>query len=155
MIKHPLKPIFNKKSRILILGSFPSPKSREVGMYYGNPQNRMWKVLASIFDEEVPVDKKAFLLKHNIAMWDVLESCEIVGSADSTITHEVPNDLRLILDNADIRLIVTAGNKATQLYKKYNNYEIKHIALPSTSPANATWSLEKLVKAYSAIKLHI
>lgn len=150
MIKHPLNPIFNDKSKILILGSFPSPKSREVGMYYGNPQNRMWKVLSKVYNEEI-LDKEAFLLKNHIAMWDVLASCEIKGASDNTIVNETPNDLSIILDNASIELIVTAGNKATQLYKKYNDYDIKHISLPSTSPANASWSLDRLVEVYSIL----
>ena len=155
MLVHNIKPIYNENSKVLILGSFPSPKSREVGMYYGNPQNRMWKVLAKVFDEEVPEDKVTFLYKHHIAMWDVLASCEIKGAADNTITKEVPNDIGIVLNKADIKLIVTAGNKATQLYKKYNNYDIEHISLPSTSPANAAWSFENLVNAYSAIKTNI
>lgn len=149
MIIHPIKPIYDENSKILILGSFPSVKSREVEFYYGHPQNRFWKVLSRVFDEEMPVtkdEKKAFLLRNNIAVWDVIHSCDIEGSADSTIKNVVPNDISVILSNSKIEKILVNGKKAEALYKKYieNEIEIKAVCLPSTSPANASWSVEKL-----------
>lgn len=153
MIQHPIEPIFDKESKILILGSFPSVKSREAGFFYGHPQNRFWKVLAAVFDADVPTtieEKKAFLLENHIAVWDVIKSCDIEGSSDSSIRNVVPNDLSLILDSADIRHIYVNGKKAEELYKKYIYPDSgrKAICLPSTSPANAAWNLEKLIKEW-------
>lgn len=150
ILKHNIDPIFDKNSKILMLGSFPSPKSRELVMYYGNPQNRMWKVLSKVFNEDIPANKKSFLLRHNIAMWDVLKSCQIKGASDSTIKNAKPNNLKLVIDNANILAVFTTGVKAAQLYKKYNSIDLPHIKLPSTSPANAAWSLDNLVEAYTA-----
>ena len=157
MLIHEIKPVFDKDSKVLILGSFPSPKSREQGFFYGHPQNRMWIVLANVLGQEIPKtveEKRNFLLKNKIAMWDVLASCEIVGASDASIKDEKPNDLRLIIEKSSIKLIVTAGKKATSYFEKYQKgfYEIKHIEMPSTSPANATFSLDKLCRAYSVIK---
>lgn len=153
MIQHPIQPIFNKDSKILILGSFPSVKSREEGFFYGHPQNRFWKVLATVCEENTPQtieDKKAFLLRNHIAIWDVIHSCDIEGSSDSSIKNVVPNDLTEILASADISQIFVNGKKAEQLYKKYIFPQIGRaaICLPSTSPANAAWSLERLVKEW-------
>ena len=153
MIQHPIEPIFDKNSRILILGSFPSVKSREEGFFYGHPQNRFWKVLASICEEDVPVsieEKKALLHKNNIAVWDVIKSCDIEGSSDSSIRNVVANDLNIILREADIEQIYVNGKKAEQLYKQYILPDINRnaIYLPSTSPANAAWNVEKLVKEW-------
>lgn len=153
MIQHPINPIYDENSGILILGSFPSVKSREEGFFYGHPQNRFWKVLATVFGESTPQtieDKKAFLLRNHIAIWDVIHSCDIEGSSDSSIKNVVPNDLTEILASADIRQIFVNGKKAEQLYKKYIFPQIgrEDICLPSTSPANATWSLERLVKEW-------
>lgn len=158
MVKHPIRPVYNKNSRILILGSFPSVKSREANFFYGHPQNRFWKVLATVFETEVPVtvdEKREFLLAHGVAVWDVIKSCDIVGSSDSSIKNVVPNDLREILNNADIRQIFVNGKTAEQYYKKYIEKEIgrKATCLPSTSPANAAWNVEKLVVEWKQILL--
>lgn len=153
MIQHPIEPVYDKNSKILILGSFPSVKSREEGFFYGHPQNRFWKVLAAVCETDVPTmieDKKAFLYKYHIAVWDVIHSCDIVGSSDSSIKNVVANDLNRILACADIQQIYVNGKKAEQLYKKYIFPRIgrEAVCLPSTSPANAAWSLEKLIKEW-------
>ena len=122
-VTHTIPPVFDTTSRALILGSFPSPKSREVGFFYGHPQNRMWRVLARVLGEEtVPQsaqERMAFLLRHHIAMWDVIESCTIVGASDSSIRDVVPNDLSRILSVAPIRTVFTTGAKASLYYKRY------------------------------------
>ena len=153
---HPIKPIYDKKSKILILGSFPSQKSRELMFFYGHPQNRFWKVLAMIFECEVPetIDKKRnFLINRNIALWDVIASCDIVGSSDSSIKNVVPNDLSVILSSADIKRIFVNGRTAEKFYNKYIRDSIQReaICLPSTSPAIAAWSLERLAEAWEVI----
>ena len=158
MVEHPIKPVYDKNSRILILGSFPSVKSREANFFYGHPQNRFWKVLAKVFEDEVPVtveEKRAFLLAHGVAVWDVIKSCDIVGSSDSSIKNVVANDLREILDAADIRKIFVNGKTAEQYYKKYIEKDIGRgaICLPSTSPANAAWNVEKLVAEWKRVAL--
>lgn len=157
MIIHPISPVFDKDARILILGSFPSVKSREEGFFYGHPQNRFWKVLAIIFDEEIPgsiAEKKAFLLRNHIALWDVIGSCDITGSSDSSIRNVTPNDLHVIIDEADIRSIYVNGKTALRYYQKYTEPEILRpvVCLPSTSPANAAWNLERLVDVWKCIK---
>ncbi len=156
MIQHPIKPVFDQNSKILILGSFPSVKSREANFFYGHPQNRFWRVLAAVFEAEVPntVDeKKAFLLAHHVAVWDVIRSCDIVGSSDSSIKNVTANDLSEILNQADIKQIFVNGKKAEQYYKKYIEKVInrKAVCLPSTSPANAAWGLENLVEEWKKI----
>ena len=156
MIIHPIKPVFDKDSRILILGSFPSVKSREEGFFYGHPQNRFWRVTAQVFGEETPLsfdEKRSFLLRNHIALWDVIGSCEIDGSSDSSIRNVTVNDLSAILKTADIQEIFLNGKKAEQLYKKYLLPTVKRdaVCLPSTSPANAAWSIEKLVEAWKII----
>lgn len=158
MILHPIAPIYDKNSKILILGSFPSVKSRQEGFFYGHPQNRFWKVLALIFGEGLPVsieEKKQFLLKNQIALWDVIGSCDITGSSDSSIKNVVLNDLRVILDVTSIEKIFVNGKKAEQLYIKYIQPQIKReaICLPSTSPANAAWSLERLTEAWEVVRV--
>lgn len=146
---HPIEPILDDESSILILGSFPSVKSREMGFFYGHPQNRFWKVLSTIFKDDVPstiIEKKAFLIRHHIALWDVIESCDIVGSSDGSIRNVVPNNIQYILEHAPIQEIYVNGNTAYKLYQKYI-FPVTHrqaIVLPSTSPANASYSLEKL-----------
>lgn len=157
MSKHPIAPIFDNSSKILILGSFPSVKSREEGFFYGHPQNRFWKVLATVLEVDVPTTieaKKRMLLDNNIAVWDVINSCDIEGSSDSSIKNVVANDLSVILETADIKQIYVNGKKAEQMYKKYIFPQIKReaICLPSTSPANAAWSLYKLVESWNMIK---
>lgn len=155
-MEHTIAPVYDKHSRILILGSFPSVKSREQKFFYGHKQNRFWKVLAGILECEVPQtveEKKAMLLEHHIAVWDVIQSCEIEGSSDASIRDVVPNDLSGILKTADIQAIYTNGGKAYELYQKYI-YPVNGIRankLPSTSPANAGYSLERLKEAWIQI----
>ena len=144
-VEHTFGPVYDSESRILILGSFPSVKSREISFYYGHPQNRFWKLLSLLFNEEIK-DKKTFLLKHHIALFDVIESCDIIGSSDTSIRNVKPNDLSLIINNSKIETVYLNGSKAYELYKKYcaDKYDIDAIKLPSTSPANAAYSIEKL-----------
>ncbi|MBQ1571600.1 MAG: DNA-deoxyinosine glycosylase [Clostridiales bacterium] len=154
---HPIAPVFDKDSKVLILGSFPSVKSREEGFFYGHPQNRFWKVTSKVFGDELPVtidEKKAFLIRNHIALWDVIGSCEIDGSSDSSIRNVTVNDLSVILGTADIRAIFLNGKKAEQYYLKYLFPVLKRdaVCLPSTSPANAAWSLDKLTDAWKIIK---
>ena len=156
MIIHPIPPIYDENSEILILGSFPSVKSREEGFFYGHPQNRFWKVVSAVYGEDTPrtvPEKKAFLLRDHIALWDVIGSCDIEGSADSSIRNVSANDLRVILDHADIRQIYVNGQTAYKYYQKYSEKETGRsaICLPSTSPANAAWSIERLKIAWSCI----
>ena len=156
-VSHTFEPVFNKDSKILILGSFPSVKSRENQFYYGHPQNRFWKVLAQVLGEEVPQtieEKKAFLLEYHIAVWDVIESCTIIGSSDSSIKDVIVNDFSKILEDSRIKTIYVNGGKAYELYQKYaeKSTGIKAIKLPSTSPANAAWNLEKLCAAWEQIR---
>lgn len=155
---HTIKPFFTFSSQILILGSFPSVKSRQAGFYYGHLQNRFWKVLGAVFDANVPQsidEKKAFLDKFNIALFDVVQSCDISGSSDSSIKNVVPNDFREILTNSKISKIYTNGALAFKLYNKYiqNKTKINAISLPSTSPANARYSLENLVQKWQIVKI--
>ena len=157
MIQHPIEPVFDKESNILILGSFPSVKSREEGFFYGHPQNRFWKVLAELWKEPVPItieEKKAFLLGNHIAVWDVIKSCDIEGSSDSSIKNVVANDIDVILAEANIKQIYVNGKKAQQLYQKYIYPRLNReaICLPSTSPANAAWKLERLVRTWQVIR---
>ena len=156
MIVHPIPPLYAKNSRILILGSFPSVKSREANFFYGHPQNRFWKVIARVLNEKTPEsieEKKTMLLRHNIALWDVIHSCEIEGSADSTIKNVVPNNIENILENSEITKIYVNGKKSEAMYKKYIEKQtgIKADVLPSTSPANAAWNEEKLYTAWKVI----
>lgn len=156
-LTHTFEPIYNKDSKILILGSFPSVKSRENNFYYGHPQNRYWKVLARILDVKIPEtvnEKRSMLLYNNIAIWDVIHSCSIIGSSDTSIKDVVVNDFSEILNNSKVRNIYVNGGKAYELYHKYaeKTTGIKAIKLPSTSPANATWNLDRLCEAWSRIK---
>ena len=156
-LTHTFEPVFNKESKILILGSFPSVKSRENNFYYGHPQNRFWKVLAQLFEVNVPQtieEKKTFLLEHHIAIWDVIESCTIIGSSDASIKDVVVNDFSKVLEHSVVERIYVNGGKAYELYRKYaqERIGIQAIKLPSTSPANAAWNLEKLCNAWSIIK---
>lgn len=155
-VRHEFGPFYNKDSRVLILGSIPSPKSREQGFYYGHPRNRFWQVLADVLEEDFPEtvdDRKAMLTKHRIALWDVLDSCEIKGASDTSIKDPVANDMNFILDKAEIKAIFTTGAKADDLYKKmcYSVCGVPSIKLPSTSPANCGCSYESLKDAYSII----
>ena len=157
-VSHPLTPIYNKNSIVLILGTIPSIKSREIGFYYGNPKNRFWKTLSKVFEEEIEESKREkinFLLKHNIALFDVLKSCDISSSSDNTIKNPIPNNLNKIIKNSNIKYIFTTGKKAYELYMKYcyEDTGIKAIYLPSTSPANCPKGIEeKLFIEYTKIK---
>jgi len=156
MITHPFPPLFDRNSKILILGSFPSVKSREQNFFYGHPQNRFWKVTSAIFECPVPVtieEKKEFLHKNRIALWDVIASCEIVGSSDSSIKNVTENNLSEILKNAEIEKIFVNGKTAEKYYNKYIRDKINRdaICLPSTSPANAAWSVERLTKEWKTL----
>lgn len=153
---HTFPPIFDNDSKILILGSFPSVKSRENKFYYGHPQNRFWQLMSIILNEELPktVDEKAkMLLTHNIALWDVCSSCEINGSADSSIRDVVPNDIQSVLEKSNIQEIYTNGKTAELLFYKYCQQfcTISPICLPSTSPANAKWAIDKLIPEWEII----
>lgn len=156
-VTHELEPIYDENSKILILGTLPSVKSREQQFFYAHPQNRFWKVLALLMEDDVPVtidEKKAFLLKNNIAVWDVIESCQIIGSSDSSIKDVVPTDITKILETANISKIFANGATAKKLYDKYQRkiLGIEIEGLPSTSPANAAYSLEKLLDKWAVIK---
>lgn len=152
-VTHEIQPVFDSRSRVLLLGTMPSPASREQGFYYGHPQNRFWRVLAAIFDEPVPrtiEEKRDMLLRHHIALWDVLASCEIEGASDASIRDAQPNDLARIFDAADIRAVFATGTKAGELYRKLiePTLGVPCTTLPSTSPANAKMKLADLVDAY-------
>lgn len=158
MVTHPIPPVFDRHSKVLILGSFPSVKSREAQFFYGHPQNRFWKVTSAVFDATEPhtiEDKKDFLLSHGIAVWDVIASCDITGSSDSSIKNAVPNDLTKILDIAEIQTIFVNGKTAKKFYNKYIKDAIgrEAICLPSTSPANAAWSVERLTEVWKQIQI--
>ncbi|MCR4780285.1 MAG: DNA-deoxyinosine glycosylase, partial [Ruminiclostridium sp.] len=148
-VTHGFPPVCDENSRILILGSMPSVKSREAQFYYGHPQNRFWKVLGAVIGDDFPADapgKRALLLKHHIALWDVIAECDIEGSSDSSIRNVVPNDLSLILDAAPVSAIFVNGGTAARIYRRYQ-FPLtgrEAVQLPSTSPANAAWTLERL-----------
>lgn len=152
MIIHPFKPVIFKESRVLILGSFPSVKSREVDFYYGNKNNRFFKILEVIFDEKIGESKEAkidFLKRHKIALFDVVKSCEIVGSSDSSISVKEVNDIGKLIENTDIEKILLNGKKAYEVFQKYIKIDkIKYFYIPSSSPANASFSLDRLVFEY-------
>ncbi len=157
MIDHPIPPLYNKDSKILILGSFPSVRSREQKFFYGHPQNRFWRVLAAVFEQPTPSsieEKKVFLARNRVALWDVIASCEIVGSADSSIKNAVANDIRPILAESRVERIFVNGGTAKKLYDRYlfPIIGIEAILLPSTSPANAAWSIERLTEEWKKIK---
>lgn len=156
LICHPLPPVYDSSSKVLILGTMPSPKSREVGFYYSHPQNRFWKVLAQVFSVEIGQDissRTEFILQNHLALWDVLAECEIDGAQDSTIKNAKPNNLEPILAQSSIQAIFTTGRTAFSLYQKYLYPQIGKPALllPSSSPANCRIKMEDMVKAYSAI----
>lgn len=152
--------MFDRRSRILILGTIPSPKSRETGFFYGHPQNRFWRVLAAVLGEAVPAsneEKTALCLRRRIALWDVLSACEIEGAADTSIRNPVPNDLSSLLADSEIRAVFTTGGKAFSLYKRYSQplTGVPAVPLPSTSPANCARSLESLCEAYQIILTYL
>lgn len=149
---HPLKPIYDEESKVLILGSFPSIISRKERFYYANKTNRFWKVLKEIFEEEIK-DREMFCHKHHIALWDVIESCTIEGSSDASITNVKINDISKLIKSTKIQVIFTTGSKASSIYDKYvKDINIKHISLPSTSSANARMKLDDLIEEYKVIK---
>lgn len=155
-ITHPIPPFFNENSKVLVLGSFPSVKSREQKFFYGHPQNRFWKVLSALkgaFEPKSIEEKKALLLDLKVAVWDVIKECDIVGSADSTIKNVAPNDIAKILENSQVETICVNGKTAKKYYDKYikPTLGIEAICLPSTSPANAVWSIEKLIDSWKVI----
>lgn len=154
---HTFGPVYDENSKILILGSVPSVKSREQQFYYGHPQNRFWKVLSAVFGENVPTtieQKRMLLLNNHVALWDVIASCDMIGSSDSSIKNVKENDMSVILDQAHIEAVFVNGGKAYELFMKYCKQYVdqegkpKLIKLPSTSPANAAWSLERLTKTW-------
>ena len=156
IITHPIKPVFNKNSQILILGSFPSVKSRNDMFFYAHPQNRFWRVVSAVFGKKTPItteEKRSLLLSCRIALWDVIKSCEITGSSDASIKNAVANDLSHILQNADIKQIYTNGKTAFKFYNKYTKPAVLRDAtyLPSTSPANAAFSFDALLQAWNVI----
>ena len=156
MILHPFPPLCDKNSRILILGSFPSVRSREEMFFYGHPQNRFWRVISSVLGEELPrtvEEKREMLLRRKIALWDVIGSCDIQGSADSTIKNASPNNLAPIFETADIRAVFVNGKTALRYYNLYQHPLCgrEAVCLLSTSPANAAFGLEQLVQSWSAI----
>ena len=152
MIIHPFKPVIFKESRVLILGSFPSVKSREVDFYYGNKNNRFFKILEVIFDENIGESKEEkidFLRRHKIALFDVVKSCEIVGSSDSSLSVKEVNDIGKLIENTDIEKILLNGKKAFEIFQKYIKIDkVKYFYIPSSSPANASFNLDRLVFEY-------
>ena len=154
-IVHPFPPLYNRESRILILGSLPSIKSREQNFFYGHPQNRFWKVIAALFKEEVPAtieEKKSLILKNHLALWDTIYSCDIIGSSDSSIKNVQPTDLSPIIQNSRIEKIFCNGKTSWNYFQKFQKHTLGMDAtpLPSTSPANAAWNMDRLIKAWGA-----
>lgn len=155
---HPFDPVYNSQSRILILGSFPSVRSREIGFYYGHPQNRFWRVLARIYESNrLPVtiqERRTFVLDHQIALWDVIHSCDITGSSDASIRNAKANDLSILLERTGIERIFCNGKRSYDLYCRHLEKPtgISAILLPSTSAANAAWSLDRLTEAWQIIR---
>lgn len=155
-VRHEFEPVFDRDSRVLILGSFPSVRSREQQFYYGHPQNRFWKVIAGLTGSQVPQsieEKKRMLLSHRIAVWDVIAECEIIGSSDSSIRNVVPTDLNRILQCADIRRIYANGGTARKLFERFQKESCGReiVGLPSTSPANAAFSLDRLLESWQEV----
>lgn len=155
-VSHTFPPVYDNNSQILILGSFPSVKSREYGFYYGHKMNRFWKVMAYVFDNQVPEtieEKKKILLSNRVALWDVIESCDIKGSSDSSIKNVIPADIKKLLNTVPIKRVYANGHTAFKLYKKYIYDDTKKEIelLPSTSPANAGWSFDKLKNEYKKV----
>ena len=156
-IEHPFGPLYSQDSRVLILGSFPSIKSREQQFFYGHPQNRFWKVIAALYGQETPAsvpEKKKLILSHGLALWDSIASCVVTGSSDASIRDVRVNNLQIILDASPIERIFCNGRKSYEMYQKYIQPEIQReaVCLPSTSPANAQFSLDRLIAAWAVIK---
>ena len=156
-IVHPFPPLFDKNSSTLILGSFPSVKSRENMFFYGHPQNRFWKVIAALFNERVPEtvdEKKKLILGNALALWDSIHSCTVTGSSDSSVKDVVPNDISIIINGSNVKRIFCNGALSYKMYKEYiyPSTNIEAVKLPSTSPANAAYSLERLISEWDKIK---
>ncbi len=159
-IEHAIPPVFNAESRVLILGTMPSPKSRENGFYYMHPQNRFWRVISTVLGEPLPKtngERASLLLKNKIALWDTLAQCDIIGASDCSVKNETPNDLSVITDEADIKAIFTTGKTAYKYYCRFQQEKtgIEAICLPSTSPANARFGLDALIDEYKIIKNYL
>ena len=159
-IIHPFEALYNENSKVLILGSFPSVKSREVSFFYGHPRNRFWKVIPALFGEEEPVTiekKKELILRRNLALWDSIYSCEITGSSDSSVKNVVPNDISKIIGNSKVSKVFCNGALSHKMYMKYifPDTKIEAVKLPSTSPANAAYSLDKLIEEWKIIKEYL
>lgn len=155
-VSHPFAPVYDSLCDTLILGTFPSVRSRENGFYYGHPQNRFWRVLAALYGADVPRDideKRALLLANHIALWDVLESCRIVGSSDQSIREAVPNDIAGLIAHTRVTRVFANGAKAGELYRRYalDACSLPAVTLPSTSPANAAWTLPRLIEGWRAL----
>lgn len=153
---HTIPPLYDKHSRVLLLGSIPSPKSREAGFFYAHPQNRFWRVLAAVLGEEVPQtieEKRAMCFKHHVALWDTIARCDIEGASDTSIRNAILNDIGKLVRESEITRIFATGGKSAELYRKLiePQLHIPIMQLPSTSPANAAWSLERLIEAYRVI----
>lgn len=156
MLTHPFDPVWNAFSRVLVLGSFPSVRSREIGFYYGHPQNRFWRVLAALYEADVPqttVQRRAFVLEHGIALWDVFASCEIAGSSDSSIRSAALNDIAALLSKTNITCVACNGKAAYNAYHKFcePHCGLPALSLPSTSAANAAWRLDALIRAWQPL----
>lgn len=152
-VHHPFDPVVSPASRVLILGSFPSVKSREQGFYYGHPQNRFWRVLSEIFHEPLPLTipaRRELVLLHKLALWDVIASCDIIGSSDASVKNAVPVDIAQVTQVANIRAVICNGALSGKLYARHLQAVtgLDALVLPSTSPANASWSLPRLVEVW-------
>ena len=159
-IIHPFEALYNENSKVLILGSFPSVKSREVSFFYGHPRNRFWKVIPALFGEEEPLTiekKKELILRRNLALWDSIHSCEITGSSDSSVRNVVPNDISKIIGNSKVSKVFCNGALSHKMYMKYifPDTKIEAVKLPSTSPANAAYSLDKLIEEWKIIQEYL
>ncbi|WP_027729023.1 DNA-deoxyinosine glycosylase [Treponema sp. C6A8] len=169
LITHPLAPVWNEESKVLLLGTMPSPKSRQLGFFYMHPQNRFWRVLSQVFSENLALpnnaadtqaairERRDFLLRHKLALWDVLASCQIEGASDSSIRREIPNDFSKILSESKISRVFFTGQKAASLWKKHcaalyeERFHLQVHTLPSTSPANARFTIDDLIEEYQIV----
>ena len=159
-VVHTFGPVYNENSRILILGSMPSPASREAGFYYGHPRNRFWKVLAELFGVPLPEsieEKKTLVLSQEIALWDAIEECDIIGASDSSVKNVVPTKIPELLKQTQVERILCNGALSKKIYDKFQLEQtgIPAVQMPSTSPANAAWSLEKLVEEWKIISVYM
>lgn len=156
LVMHNIPPLYDENSRVLLLGSIPSPKSRQAEFFYAHPQNRFWRVLAAVLEVPAPQtieDKRTLCLTHGIALWDTIAQCEIAGASDVSIKNAVPNDIGALLRQTQIKRIFATGAKSAELYRRLIEpaLHVPITQLPSTSPANAAWSLERLTEAYRII----